>query len=211
MIKYSHTLIFLHGFTMKPKEVIYYINKIERILPKEIKMKYILPKAPQRKISIYKDKKYLAWFDYFTDYRMKKEYINENQLINIRKKLHKMIDKEIKYHGDPKKIFIAGYSQGSSMTLDIGITYPKKLGGIIGFKGDIPYITDKDRHKQDIWVCHGKKDYTIGYDVAKESYDKYKKFKYNITFLSQKNANHELNSGINEQMRSLQKWLLIRL
>ena len=205
MKKYTHTLIFLHGFTMKPKEVEYYINKIDNILPKEVTMKYILPKAPERKITIY-NKKYPAWFDYLTNNCMEKENINEKQLIQSRKRLHNMIDKEIKYHNDPKKIFIAGYSQGSSMALDIGITYPKKLGGIIGFKGDIPNITDKDRHKQDIWVCHGKKDDTIGYDITKESYDKYKKFKYNITFLSQ-NVDHELNTGINEQMKSLKKWI----
>ena len=98
------------------------------------------------------------------------------------------------------------------MAMDMGITYPKKLGGIIGFKGDIPNVTDEDRYKQPIWVCHGKKDDTIGFDVAKESYYKYKKkYKYDITFLEQKNANHNENSGILEEMRSLKVWLQSRI
>ncbi len=37
------------------------------------------------------------------------------------------------------------------------------------------FFTDEDKFKQSIWVCHGEKDDTIGYNVAKISYDKYKK------------------------------------
>ena len=48
--------------------------------------------------------------------------------------------------------------------------------------------------------------------MAKESYDKYKKkYKYDITFLEQKNANHNENSGILEEMRSLKRWLQDRI
>lgn len=212
MKKYTHTLIFLHAFTYVPENNKYYIDKIKRILPKDVVLKVIYPKAPLRSITCYKGHIYPAWFDYFTKYRMKKECINENHLIKIRKRLHRIVDKEVKYHNnDAKKIFIGGYSQGCSMAMDMGITYPKKLGGIIGFKGDIPNITDENKHKQDIWVCHGKKDYTIGYNVAKESYDKYRnEYNFNITFITQKNANHNENTGILEQMRSLKTWFSSR-
>ena len=78
------------------------------------------------------------------------------------------------------------------------------MGGIIGIKGHIPVYTFKD-HKQDqnVWVTHGKKDKTIGFNVAKQSYDKlnYK------TFLIQETSNHSLKSGINEQMKSINNFI----
>ena len=212
MKKYTHTLIFLHGFTMSPKDNKYFTDKILRLFPKDMKVRVFHPKAPLRMISCYKRNIYTAWFDYYTKYHYKKECINEELLKNIRKRLHRIIDKAVDYHGDSKKVFVAGYSQGSSMAMDMGITYPKKLGGIIGFKGDIPNVTDEDKYKQSIWACHGKKDDTIGFDVAKESYDKYKKkYKYDLTFLEQKNANHNENSGVLEEMRSLKEWLNKRI
>ena len=60
MNKYTHSLIFLHGFTMKADEMKYFTNKIDKILPKNVKMKYILPQAPKRKITCYKGKVYTA-------------------------------------------------------------------------------------------------------------------------------------------------------
>ena len=208
MKKYTHTLIFLHGFTMSPNDNKYFTDKILKLFPKQMKVRVLNPKAPLRKITCYKKDTYTAWFDYYTNLNDKKEKINENQLKLIRKRLHKINDKEVEYHGNPKNIFIGGYSQGCSMAMDLGITYPNILGGIIGFKGDIPNITDEDRYKQLIWCCHGKKDDIIGFNVAKESYDKYKnEYNYDITFLEQKNANHNENSGILEELRSLRVWL----
>ena len=210
MTKYTHSCILLHGFTMKPNEMIYYSKYINRILPENVIMKYIYPKAPIRKITCYDGKKYSAWYDYYTNDKIVEEKINKKDLIESRNKIHKIIFKEKQYHnGDTSKIFIGGCSQGGCMALDTGISFPEKLGGIIGFKGHIiNYTFNSIKINQKIWVCHGLKDNIIGYKVAKTSYDKYKKLGYDITFLSQKNVNHDINTGIYEQMRSLKNWLI---
>ena len=63
----------------------------------------------------------------------------------------------------PGKVFLVGYSQGCCQMLDAGLTYPKKLGGLIGFKGHILSYTHKyNIYDQSIWVTHGKKDDAIG-------------------------------------------------
>ena len=67
MPPYTHTMIFLHGFTMEPKDMEYFTDKIDRILPKGVKMKYIFPKAPEREISCYDGESYSAWYDYLTE------------------------------------------------------------------------------------------------------------------------------------------------
>ena len=208
-MKYTHSCILLHSFTSSPNEMIYFSKHITNILPKNMRMKYIYPKAPIIKISCYEGIKYPSWYDYLTNYKIYEEEISIKDLHESCNRIHNIINEEKLYHKDnTSKIFIGGYSQGACMALASGILYPDKLAGIIGFKGHIP--SDIDEHvinPQRIWVCHGLEDKTIGYKVAKTSYDKYKKRKYDITFLSQKKVNHEQKTGIKELMDSLKLWL----
>lgn len=201
-------MIFLHGFTMKAEEMKYFTQKIDKLLPKGIVMNYILLQAPKRKITCYGGKQYTAWYDYETELVTQEEKISHEDLKESRSFIHKILDSEIKLLGDSKKVFLGGYSQGCCQMLDAGLTYLKSLGGMIGFKGHIPSLTQESKtYKQKIWVCHGKKDASIGYDISKTSYENYIKKGYDITFLSQDNATHDMNSGILEEIRDLKKWL----
>ena len=101
------------------------------------------------------------------------------------------------------KVFVIGMSQGCCMALDVGLTFPQKLGGIIGFKGHVIKRTLSDfKTEQDVWVCHGVNDRTIYYDYAKKTYDNLKKKNSNFYLLTQ-NCNHSIPSGIINQMKSI--------
>ncbi len=203
MKKYSYSFILLHGFTMDGEDMEYYEDKIKGIYP-ECKIKFIKPTASKIKITIYKNNKYNSWYDYYTPNCDKEPEINEDQLITSRNRIHSLIDKEINYHNDPMKVFVVGMSQGCCMALDVGLTYPKKIGGIIGFKGHVIKRTLSDfKTEQDVWVCHGVNDRTIYYDYAKETYDNLKK-KNNTFYLLRQNCNHGIASGIINQMKSIQ-------
>ena len=205
-MKYTHSIILLHGFAMTPSDMEYYVNKINNTFP-EFKIKYIIPKAPLRKTTIFKNQKYTSWYDYLTPHCDKEPEINESHLLKTRMKIHKYIQKEINYHNDPTKIFLAGMSQGCCVAIDAGITFNKKIGGIIGFKGHTMSKSIKDFQTiQNIWVCHGENDKTIFYNFAKKSYDVLKKINKSLFLLSQKNINHSTQSGIINQMKSLRKW-----
>lgn len=191
--------LFLPGFTMDKshENIIYLLNKFKQSYPKA---RYRVINPPIRKITIYKGRRYRAWYDYYSDYRDIEECINVNQFIESRKRIHSIINS----YKSKKDIFLIGYSQGACQALDAGLTYPKQIGGIIGIKGHIPIHTFKDmKIKQNVWVTHGKKDKTIGFNVAKQSYDK---LKYK-TFLIQETSNHSLKSGINEQMKSINNFI----
>ena len=106
--------------------------------------------------------------------------------------------------GQINDIFLVGYSQGACMALDSGLTFPKKLGGIICFKGHVPSETFKDiRMQQPVWATHGGKDKTIGHLVAKKSYNKLKKCGCPVKFYSQPKVNHSIRSGINDELKQL--------
>lgn len=214
-MKSTHSFIMLTGFTMNSSDMQYYSSYINKFIPKDVKIKYIYPQPPTRKITCYDGQKYRAWFDYLNELvENEDDDINPEHLLEQCKRIHDILDKEVKkYKGDHSKIFICGYSQGACVSLDSGISYPKKIGGVIAFKGHINSDIDKYvKSKQDIWATHSKGDNTIGYDVAEEYYKKYMKLGYNITFFKQgKKVNHDANSGIREQLVSLKPWLLDKL
>ena len=207
--KYTHTLIFLHGFTMSGNEMEEFIEMLNVILPKTVRFKYIFPTAPSREISIYGGDKENAWYDYLTEYITKEEKIDIKQLEESRDRLHALIDKEVKFHKNSTKVLIGGYSQGCCQALDAGLTYQYKLGGIIGIKGHIlSHTGESTNYDQYIWGCHGTDDESIGYSVVKNKYDEYKKSDFSIRFIKLRGANHDLEDGIDESvLKNLQKWI----
>lgn len=194
-----YTIIMLHSFTGKPSEMNYYKPYINRIL-KGNNIKYIAPRAPLRPITIYDKKKYLSWYDYYTEYCNIEEVISEEQLFHQCDRIHKMIDKEAKII-PMERIYLLGYSQGACMALAAGMTYLYRLGGIIALKGHIPscIYSHTSKVKQRIFAAHGQRDTTIGFKVAKNSYDKFK-YKADIKLLNQPKINHDQNTGIRAQM-----------
>ena len=103
-MKYTHTIIFLHGFSMNSSDMKYYCDKFKKSFP-QYNFRFVLPQAPKRSSTIYQNKKFNSWYDYLTPYCDKEPEINEEQLLQTRKKIHKILDKEIKYIKDPSKIF----------------------------------------------------------------------------------------------------------
>ena len=197
------TFIILPGFTMDHQALKPIISKLKGIYPKA---KMVKLNPPYRKVSIYKNKKYRAWYDYFSDYRLKEECIDTQQLIESRNNIHDKVMKESKYT-NLNNIYLLGYSQGACMALDAGLTFHHKIGGIIALKGHIPSKTFESLYvKQNVLAAHGRGDKTIGFNVASKSYHNLANRGYNIEFLKQ-NCNHGLKTGLNEQLKYIEKFI----
>lgn len=211
-MKYTHSIILLHGFSMNKEDMKYYVTKLNEIIPQESNIKFIIPNAQKLKTSIYKNKLYRSWYDYLTPHCDKEPDINKKHLLQTRYKIHRLIEKEIEYYNDPSKVFLSGMSQGCCVAIDAGITFPETIGGIIGFKGHvISKSYDDFKTQQSIWISHGKKDKTIFWNFAKKTYDLLKKINPDIKILIQENVNHGTHSGIILEMKNLKNWLNSRL
>ena len=197
------TFIVLPGFTMDSSGLTPLTDKLKKMFTKA---KFIKLNPPYRKVSIYKNMRYRAWYDYFSNYRLKEECIDTQQLIESRNRIHNAILKESKYT-DFKNIYLIGYSQGACMSLDAGLTFQHKLGGIIALKGHIPSKTFESLSvKQNVLAVHGRTDKTIGFNVASKSYHNIANRGYNIEFLKQ-NCNHGLKTGLNEQLKYIEQFI----
>ena len=92
--------------------------------------------------------------------------------------ISKLIDNEVSKLGDPKKVWVGGFSQGCALSLATMIHYPKALGGVIGLSGmnatqidwsKVPEIEEK--RKTPIFLYHGESDGVISQKIAKLTYD----------------------------------------
>ena len=197
------TFIVLPGFTMDHQALKPIISKLKGMYPKA---KMVKLNPPYRKVSIYKNKVYRSWYDYFSNYRLKEECIDTQQLIESRKNIHDKVIKESKYT-NLNNIYLLGYSQGACMALDAGLTFHHKIGGIIALKGHIPSKTFESLSvKQNVLAAHGRSDKTIGFNVASKSYHNLANRGYNIEFLKQ-NCNHGLKTGLTEQLKYIEKFI----
>lgn len=56
-------------------------------------------------------------------------------VLKIREKLFDLLNDLENQGWDSEKIFLFGFSQGCLISADVGLNYPKKLGGIVGISG----------------------------------------------------------------------------
>jgi len=72
-----------------------------------------------------------------------------------------MVSNELKeLDNDPKRLFLGGFSQGSSLALNVGSKLDEKIGGIIMVAGFMSKFTKINENQEipDTLVVHGGKD-----------------------------------------------------
>lgn len=129
-------------------------------------IRFIFPHAPEQPISANAGCPMRAWFDIYTDFE-DTDMEDSEGIDASRQRIIGLIEQE-KRRGVPSdRILLAGFSQGCAMALYTGLSFPEKLGGIIGLSGYMPLIdTLPDiRHSanQDtpIFLAHGTEDEVV--------------------------------------------------
>lgn len=79
---------------------------------------------------------------------------------------------------DSTKIFVGGFSQGSSMSYYVSVKYPQTLGGAIALSGTsfsfnvFDIITDERGKKLELFMGHGEEDTMVQLPYAMTGYNK---------------------------------------
>jgi len=172
-IKQQGTVIFLHGLG----DTGYGWLQIMEILHKKTPhIKYILPSAPSRPVTINGGMSMPAWYDIKTlSERGRSESLEG--LSDTVKTISDLIEEEIGNGIPSNKIMLGGFSQGGASAMYIGYTYPKKLAGLLLLSS---YMPQKEEFMENInevnkmtefLMCHGEFDNVIQPDWSKRSYD----------------------------------------
>jgi phospholipase/carboxylesterase len=136
-------------------------------------IKFILPHAPYRAVTLNNGYEMRAWYDIFglqPDSPQDEAGIN-SMLANI----NAMIEAEIARGIPSHRILLAGFSQGGAMALHTATRFAQPLAGVLALSTYLP-LKNQLAEKQHpankhlpIWMAHGRHDSVIAMSTAQSS------------------------------------------
>lgn len=158
-------------------------------------MNYLLLNAP---------KKFLDGYSWYGD-----PPYESDGVVKIREKVLQLL-KQLEVQGwKSENIFLFGFSQGCLISADIGLNYPKRLGGIVGVSG---YFHFYPRWRQQLsedslktpWVfTHGHKDDVLRLDETKYGVGKLRDAGFAVKWI-ELDKDHVLTD---EEMPMIRNWV----
>lgn len=92
-------------------------------------VRYVLPHAPQRAVTVNGGMVMPAWYD-ILEMNLGRR-IDEVQLRVSARQVQTLIDAQRQAGIDSRRIVIAGFSQGGAVAYEAALTYPEPLGGLL--------------------------------------------------------------------------------
>jgi len=122
-------------------------------------LNYLLVNAPDRYFGGY------SWYDFSGDAGPGVE--------RSRGLLFELLDEQRRQGWPTEETVLFGFSQGSLMTLEVGLRYPHRFAGLVGVSG---YVHEPERlvrelsplaSQQQLLITHGTQDPLVPFDAAK--------------------------------------------
>lgn len=160
-------VIFLHGLGGSANDTKLKIQQLSSTLGTH----FIIPEAPKRQVTVRQNSIIPAWYDILEIEKYGKE--DKPGIIESQKLIHNLLDYACSMV-DPSQVFIAGFSQGGAMALYSGLTYTKKLGGIVCISGYVPIHKElkvnTSQKNTPVLIMHGTKDDVVPFEFGNLSY-----------------------------------------
>ena len=206
IIKAKSCVICAHGLGASADDFAWLPSQLN--LPNSLATQFIFPQAPTQPVSLNGGFSMPSWFDIM---RLDNSgQINLNQLKESRDVLFQLIDKAIASGIPANKIIVSGFSQGGALALFTGLSYTKKLGGILGMS---TFLSPMDNIASDfqtanidtsILLTHGTLDQVAPLSLGKATFDELAEKKY-PTILKQYPMEHTVSL---DALSDIRKWLL---
>jgi phospholipase/carboxylesterase len=138
-------------------------------------VRFVLPHAPTRPVTINGGYVMRAWYDILGADLLRRE--DEAGLRASMTEVRALIRRERERGIEAKRIVLAGFSQGCAMTLLTGLRHGERLGGLVGLSGYLPLAATTAAERSDanrdvpIFQAHGRFDGVIPLQRATESRD----------------------------------------
>jgi len=98
-------------------------------LPEDAAVRFIFPHAPNMPVTINGGMTMPAWYDIKA--MDIDRVVDTDQLVASAEAVARLVDREIERGVNSENIVIAGFSQGGAVAYELGLSYPKRLGGIL--------------------------------------------------------------------------------
>ena len=147
-----------------------------------------------------------AWFDINSSDNFKK-WENVEQAKNSMASIISSINHDVKsLNLDAKDITLIGFSQGAVLSWALGFNHPEKFRRIIGLSG---YISENITPMQVppilCYASHGKQDFTLPIELARNSIESLSEKYHNITYYEFNDGHHLSEESLNSFLTWLEK------
>jgi phospholipase/carboxylesterase len=175
------TVIWLHGLGADGYDFEPVVQELR--LPS---IRFILPHAPARPITINNGYSMPGWYDLYgleAGCPQDEPGIRETQ-----SRIEALIEKEVARGITPDRIVLAGFSQGGAVALHTALRYPHRLAGVMGLSTYLPLKSSLAGEAQDanrdlpVFITHGTFDNVIALDLAQASADCLRQHGYSVTW-----------------------------
>mgnify|MGYP003482562991 FL=1 len=115
-----------------------------------------------------------------------------------------------KYHTQPEKVFLVGFSQGAIMSYEVALRHPEAVGGIAALSGRIlPVLKselkpDEKRQSLAIFIGHGTADQLLPFSDGTEANSLLQSVSLEPEFHAYQGVGHSISA---EELQDLSAWL----
>ncbi len=170
------SVIVLHGLGADGTDFLPFADEID--LTAIGPVRWLLPRAPVRPVTVNNGYRMRAWYDIYA-FGAQTTSVREDEagLRETFAAVHGLIDREVARGIPPRRIVLAGFSQGCAITLGAGLRYRERLAGLVGMSGYLPLAdtTVAERSHANaltpIFLAHGRRDPVVGLDRGTASRD----------------------------------------
>ncbi|WP_411727730.1 alpha/beta hydrolase [Methyloglobulus sp.] len=180
---HKYSVIWLHGLGADGRD-------FESIVPSlhlraEANTHFIFPNAPIQSVTINHHMKMRAWFDILA-ISLEEHTVDITGIYQSADLVAPLIQKEIDKGIPAENIMLAGFSQGGTIALHVGLRYPQKLAGILALSTYLPTIEQLSNEGSStgktnpVFMAHGILDAVVAIEAGKSTFDKLSTLGYNI-------------------------------
>lgn len=154
------SIIMLHGLGADGTDFLPFADEID--LSAVGPVRWVLPRAPVRPVSINGGHPMRAWYDIVgTDLTRREDQAGLRQSAA---QVQALIEREVARGVPARRIVLAGFSQGCAITLMAGVRCPQRLAGLAGLSGYLPLadstVAESSAANRDVpvFMAHGRND-----------------------------------------------------
>ena len=111
-------------------------------------------------------------------------------------KLNDFVEEQLlEYKLNKKDLFLMGFSQGTMMSLQLGLSYKKSVAGILGYSGkiyDFEMLKKNINSKPSVVLFHGTEDTIIPLEEMYASYELLQEQSVDVTYKVFENCGHSI-------------------
>jgi phospholipase/carboxylesterase len=181
---YDAVIIWMHGLGADGHDFEDVIPSLS--LPENLKIKFIFPNAPIVPVTINNGYKMRAWYD-ITSMDIARDP-DIKGIHSSAERIASWVEREIGEEILPSRILLAGFSQGGVIALELGLRFPKRLGGIIALSTYSPTLSllhsekSEANQKTPIFWGHGLVDEVVPFALGKGTSDALIEQGYSVDF-----------------------------